>query len=198
MAASLKVSWDEIRKCSEMGMSDGDIAEEYGITSNAIIKHRYDDKRRGKPWITPKEIKLQAEIERAKQEAEAQVRKKFTFSSGLEEPHSNEALLDAAKDGRVLINNKPAEVVLAEKLLKDGETASKWAMEILLEKLGYAKRHPETIAKLESVQDVNVALGAARKAAGMDKPQAQIALSFGSGWAQPKDGLEGLGRVVDV
>lgn len=58
--------WDEVAKAAECGMSDDDLAAEFGIPKNTIRQRRFADKKKGKPWLTPKELSLAAEIEELK------------------------------------------------------------------------------------------------------------------------------------
>ena len=196
MPPALKVDWNEIRKASELGMTDKEISEEYGVLQESIRKRRFDSKKKGQPWLTGKELKMRAAIEHAKREAEAKVRESMRLSTPDGASRSVDGLAIDAKSGELSLDTKPAEVALAEKLLRGGELVSDMAMDIILQKLGYARANPESIAKLESIQDVAAALGAGRKAAGMDKAQAPITLAFAS--YAPVKGASQFEKVVDV
>ncbi len=58
--------WHELRQSSQGGMSDEDLAAVYSISKNTIRQKRWQDKQNGDPWLTPKEIRLAAEIEELK------------------------------------------------------------------------------------------------------------------------------------
>lgn len=152
-AAKMSVKgWAEIRAASEAGVDDVTLSKDFGISREAIRKYRSRDNKKGDPWITPKHLQTAAMVEKLK----------------LKMKNSNHTTLEPTMT---------AEESLAQRLLRDGESASSHAMKVLLKKLTAAALDPDSIADLEDVGDVSTAVKAARSIAGLDKPDTQVAIS---------------------
>lgn len=59
-----KDEWKTLRELAESGKDDQWLSDEFGISCNTIRQKRFADKRRGKPWLTPKEVEKKAAIDR--------------------------------------------------------------------------------------------------------------------------------------
>lgn len=44
---------------AEKGVTDEVLEREFGVDKNAIRQRRFNDKKKGSPWITPKELELE-------------------------------------------------------------------------------------------------------------------------------------------
>jgi hypothetical protein len=62
-AALSKDEWKKVRKDAEGGMLDIDLSKKWKVSRESIRKHRFDDKERGDPWMTLKELELRARQE---------------------------------------------------------------------------------------------------------------------------------------
>lgn len=61
-----KAGWATLRGLAEQGKTDEWLEAEFGVPANTIRQHRWADRKRGKPWLTPKFKQEQEEAERLK------------------------------------------------------------------------------------------------------------------------------------
>ncbi len=155
MGSALAVDWSEVRKCSEAGMPDDEIATAFDIENNAIRQRRFREK-----WITPAAIEQAAIIAQAKAKARGIGNQSVT----------------AVTKGDALAN-------LGESLLRNGERGTLLLSQIALASLERAMGEDgPKIDPLASIGDVMTAGKAVRLAAGMDRQDAtQVNVSIG-GW----------------
>jgi hypothetical protein len=156
MAGKLsKEQWASLRKKAEAGESDASLEAEFGILANAIRQKRFADKRRGDPWITPKEI----DLEHAKKALERHFK----------------GLTNAGKKGDVGEELAPVSSAELASIREDTPAKlAKWASGMLLASLGLI-RPPTNVTELKTLSNFF------RENAGLNQQGGGINIAIGSG-----------------
>ncbi len=147
--------WAAIRAASEGGVDDETLSADFGVARSTIRKNRSRDNQKGDPWLTP------ANKTRAAEEEKMNRRLRCISNSTQDLPMT-------------------ADQSIAQKMVKDGETASLHGMELILGLLKEAIGKPEGIKPLEDISDVVSATKAARNIAGLDKPELALQVNVGN------------------
>jgi hypothetical protein len=154
MGSALAVDWTEIRKCSEAGMSDEDIASRFGIEDKTAIRMR----RSREKWLTPAAIQREIIRRQAEDKCRGVSNASVTGVTKVSALDATAGILEGLRDKMPLL----LAPYLAEKL---GEMVK-----------------TDSLPVPKSTKDLASMVSTQWKVLGIDKPETQIAIVMPS-WA---------------
>lgn len=188
MPATLPVDWSEVRRASELGVSDIEIMAKFGIPDGTAIRQR----RWREKWVTPAKIQEQKEIAEATRRIKAQAGTRRI---------ENQGAVTTVTLPLVTQEAEPKTPVTA--LSVTAETLTERAQAYSLTVFDAASKAVQTaLPKLptpDSWKTAAIADAMARRAAGLDRVEnTSVTLVQLGGWQASLQDVAGeSGRIID-
>jgi hypothetical protein len=161
--------WREIRTANEAGVETEELAERFGVTTNAIRQRRYREK-----WVTPRKVQEEAMVQRARAQARnlpnSGVMPVMPGMSALS--ITAETLTDKAQEGSLIAASMFLDAI-RESLSNGGIKAPSTAKDLLTSMKGL------------------------RLVGGLDK-EANLTVNIGGFWGSGRPEREAQGSIVEL